>query len=67
MIAVAFTHDDEVGRWDCIVTGARNALEARQAFSAVVLTIGQLEPGLLRHTVVQPAPVEGAFYIMPVV
>ncbi len=50
MVKVVFTHDDLCRKWDAHVEGAKDVVEARQAFSAVVLTCQELNPSLLKHT-----------------
>lgn len=46
---VTFTHDDDERRWSIAVDGdgVEHELEARQAFTAVVLTCQYLRPSLL--------------------
>lgn len=50
MVVVKFAYDETVGKWDVWVEGTATSLEARQAFSAVVLTCQQVDPDLLRLT-----------------
>ena len=51
-VTVEFTHDDEVKKWEAHVIGAATSVEARQAFSAIVLTCQALNPDLLKVAVV---------------
>lgn len=51
-------------KWDVLVEGAVDALEARQAFSAVVLTAQMLDPDLLEHALSEPLS-DGAYKITP--
>lgn len=44
---VTFVYDEEANRWEPIVDGVADETEARQAFSAVVLTCQYLLPNLL--------------------
>lgn len=44
---VSFWYDEEANRWEPVVDGVADETEARQAFSAVVLTCQYLLPSLL--------------------
>jgi hypothetical protein len=59
MVQVVFEHDDTCKKWEVFVRGAADAVEARQAFSAVVLTCHQLREHLLTRTL---AKEETIFY-----
>lgn len=50
MIQVTFNYDEAMRKWEAVVTGVENAIEARQSFSAVVLTCQMLNPNLLHYT-----------------
>ncbi len=47
---VTFTYDEVAQKWEATVSHVITPTEARQAFSAVVLTCRQLNPALLIHT-----------------
>lgn len=47
MVRVIFTYDKQARKWESTVEGANTNIEARQAFSAVVLTCQELDPTLL--------------------
>jgi len=49
MVQVIFTHDDECKKWEVQVTGTTDKVEARQAFTAVVLTCQMADPKLLEY------------------
>lgn len=49
---VVFNYQPETGLWEPVIQGAEDETEARQAFSAVVLTCQLLDPELLTQTVV---------------
>lgn len=53
MITVRFDYDEPSRRWEAWVSGASSDEEARQAFSAVVLTCMGLDPGLLGSSLVE--------------
>jgi hypothetical protein len=53
MVSVRFDYDELTTRWVVLVTGAESELEARQAFSAVVITCQELNPDFLIHTKVK--------------
>lgn len=64
-VVVSFIYDEDAKKWETIVTGVINSTEARQAFSAVVLTCQMSDASLLGLTLVSP---EGEGYkITPVV
>lgn len=50
MVHVIFKHDDDVKKWEIKVVGTTDPIEARQAFSAVVLTCKELPVSLLTKT-----------------
>jgi hypothetical protein len=50
MVRVIFEWDEDVRKWSAKVEGAETPLEARQAFSAVVLTCQELPSQLLNRT-----------------
>jgi hypothetical protein len=50
MIRVIFRYDEPTRKWESSVEGATSALEATQAFNAVIITCQQLDPQLLTHT-----------------
>lgn len=52
MVRVSFDYDEESKKWIPWVSGAGNSTEARQAFSAVVVTCQMLDERLLNHTAV---------------
>jgi hypothetical protein len=63
---VIFTYDEPTGKWEATVEGALNRTDARQAFSAVVLTCQQLLPVLLCLTkVIEQGPDKDVFAITP--
>lgn len=66
MVSVVFKHEDETKTWTVHVEGAETELQARQAFSAVVLTCLDLNPELLPHTVVKPTLSYVGYEIIPV-
>lgn len=37
-VTVAFKYDEQAAKWEVLVTGASDEVEARQAFAAVVAT-----------------------------
>lgn len=47
MVKVIFEYDETTRKWDPVVIGTTSAVEARQAFSAVVITCQELDPNLL--------------------
>lgn len=49
-VQVTFTYDEILKKWDPIVTGASDELDAKQAFTAVILTAQMLDINLLLHT-----------------
>lgn len=65
MFQVIFTYDEEAKKWEAIVTGAKDATEARQGFSAVVMTCQRLKSGLLNHAKVEQ--VDDFYSITPAV
>lgn len=50
MVQVIFTYDETARKWEASVEGVEDSTEARQAFAAVVLTVHELNSGLLNHT-----------------
>jgi hypothetical protein len=50
MFRVIFTYDEIHRKWEAKVEGATNKVEARQGFSAVVVSCQELDPMLLIHT-----------------
>lgn len=50
MLRVIFEYDEKARKWSPVVEGAEDNVEARQAFSAVVITCRELRPALLVHT-----------------
>jgi hypothetical protein len=50
MFRVIFTYDEALRKWESEVEGAKDKVEVRQGFSAVVLTCQMLDPDLLIHT-----------------
>lgn len=52
MIEVIFQYDEATRKWDPVVKGVVDKIEARQAFSAVVLTCQELDSDLLILTLV---------------
>ena len=48
-IVVSFTYDEDTRLWDPVVHGTHDPIEARQAFSAVVITCQQLNAKLLSY------------------
>lgn len=44
MFEVCFQYDEQLSKWDVIVKGAKNAHEALQGFSAVILTTREASP-----------------------
>lgn len=51
-VQVVFTYNETYSKWDVHVRGATSKLEARQAFSAVVITCQRLNHNLLIHALV---------------
>lgn len=51
-VRVIFEYDEQARKWNPIVEGLSTKVEARQAFSAVVITCQQLDPGLLTQALV---------------
>lgn len=49
MFRVIFTYDETACKWEASVEGATDKTEARQGFSAVVVTCQELDRSLLRH------------------
>ena len=65
-IQVFFNYCEESRKWTVVVNGAADPTEARQAFSAVILTCQKLNPDLLELTKVLPT-IDGEFEINPAV
>lgn len=63
-IKVIFEYDEFVKRWDVHVESASDPREAREAFAAVVLSCGILNPRLLSQTLV--AKDKDSYKIIPV-
>jgi len=49
-VTVSFEYDEEARTWLPVVRGAQDGTEARQAFSAVVLSCMMLDATMLHHT-----------------
>lgn len=64
-VRVEFRYDEASRRWDSFVIGASTALEARQAFTATVITVRQLQPTLLALSKVEETP--DGYHIIPAV
>lgn len=53
MTKVIFEYNEASEKWSAVVEGVANEEEAREAFSAVVLTVGMLPTDLLTRTIVR--------------
>lgn len=68
MVRVLFEYDEESRKWEVYVNGTETVLEARQAFSAVVITCQKLNPDLLDRAQVQSTvECDYAYLIVPAV
>jgi hypothetical protein len=52
-VKVTFVYDEAARKWEANVTGVADPIEARQAFSAVVITCQALDESLLGQTLVE--------------
>jgi len=52
-VVVSFEYDETSTKWEVSVKGAHSEIDARDAFSSVVLTCLDLNPDLLKHTQVE--------------
>ncbi len=50
---VSLVHDDKLKKWDVIITGVKDEKEARQAWTAVLITLCELEPGIQHESPVE--------------
>lgn len=64
-VTVTFMYNEAAGKWSPYVHGVENETEARQAFSAVVITCQQLNRELLPATKVFED--DGEYEIIPAV
>lgn len=62
---VIFVYDEVARKWETMVTGVINPVEARQAFSAVVITCQTLDQSLLKQTLVKGT--DAGYQITPAV
>ncbi len=56
MIRVTFVYDEEICKWEVVVTGTKDATESMQAFNAVVLTCHEFKvrpESVLRKTILK--------------
>lgn len=52
-VQVIFEHDDTVSKWTVKVIGVKDSLEARQAFTAVILTNQTTEASMQKYALVK--------------
>ena len=65
MVEVTFLYDEQSRKWDPVVRGAVDSVEARQAFAAVVLSCQRLQSQLLALAKTEQA--ESGIRIIPAV
>lgn len=69
MVKVTFQYDEPTHKWEVFADGVESHTEAREAFSAVVITCQELKSDLLQHTFVNKIESEGStwYRIVPAV